>query len=454
MRDTMGDAGLSCLAAEALLEKQFAEEPLLDRENLAVQAHLAECPECRRVVDWMSALPTQAEAHAERRFHSGLDAAYQTSMKKRAQLQNRDYFKKLAMASAVAAILVVVMFVRPWPFDGARRDAAAVVAVECRPVPPEEMVSGVVITYCDDESPDVFITNDGDVRVGVQGGTVGMLIDPNRPRKRKVSVVTPQGEVRVKGTMFTVKVDKRSSQVEVFRGVVEFVPTATAGETLLVKAGQGADLRRQRVFAISAPRTASIRQVLYTENRQRLSEPASPVGELAESTSGETAIALDESDPAAAARRSPSERPFAPPVSSARPGATPSKRGVPSIDRLIHEAQACLIARDWRCASSRYRGILKHYPKRPESTAALISLARIELRHLGKPREALDHYRTYQKRAPDGPMAEEALFGIATTYRRLGEKALERATLRRFIERFPGSSQIKRAHRRLNQLDR
>ena len=99
-----------------------------------------------------------------------------------------------------------------------------------------------------------------------------------------------------------------------------------------------------------------------------------------------------------------------------------------------------------------YQDILKRYPGRPESTAVLISLAKIELRHLNLPKRALDHYTTYQRRAPGGPMAEEALFGIAETYRRLGDRNLEGETLRLFVERYPKSSQLKRARARLRQL--
>jgi TolA-binding protein len=258
--------------------------------------------------------------------------------------------------------------------------------------------------------------------------------------------------------VFTVHVDTRRSQVEVYRGVVEFVPTTPTDDALSVTAGQGADLRHQRVFALSSPKTASIRAALEdnAHHRSRAMAPAAEDG-LSVSESREPKVALDNPTPtdvpgnhASAGRtRSTTLNTDARPETAA---ASPSKHNVPTIDSLIKEAQSCLIARDWMCASSRYQGILKHYPKRPESTAALISLARIELRHLGMPKKALDHYRTYQKRAPNGPMAEEALFGIAETYRRLGRKDLEQATLRRFIQRFPDSSQINRAHTRLRQL--
>ena len=460
MSETFGDTDrISCSHAALLLEKQFAEEPLSNRAEEGLRAHLAECRKCQRTVNWMSTLPIHADAHADKRFNTGLRSAYQTSMNKRAYLQHKEYRKRIAMAIVAAAVLIAAVFGQDWLASlSSPRGDAAMAPVDCLPVPPEETVPGVIMTYCEDAAPDARIENDGDVRVRLEGGTVGMLIDPNRPHKRRVAVETPQGEVRVKGTMFTVRVDAQRSQVEVFRGVVEFVPTASTEDALSVKAGQGADLGHRTVFALSSPKTAPIRQVLYEKERHRSTEqPPSPEEGRTFSKSPKTVAALDSSEPTELTSRSaPADQTTSVTLSSdARPGsAAPPKREVPTIDSLIHEAQSCLIARDWMCASSRYQGILKHYPKRPESTAALISLARIELRHLGMPKKALDHYRTYQKRAPGGPMAEEALFGIAATYRQLGKKDLEQATLRRFIEQFPSSSQIKRAHARLRQLGR
>ena len=98
--------------------------------------------------------------------------------------------------------------------------------------------------------------------------------------------------------------------------------------------------------------------------------------------------------------------------------------------------------------------MLARYSKRPESTAALISLAKIELRHLDAPRKALAHFTAYQRRAPNGPLAEEALFGIAGAYQRLGNDDEERAALRRFVERYPRSSLRGKARARLAELDR
>lgn len=449
MNETFGDTGrISCAEAASLLENQFAEDPLSNQAAQRLQAHLATCRNCRRLVDWMSVLPIHANAHADRRFHAGLHTAYKEFVNNRASAKHRYHQPKIAMAIVAAALLVAVMFSRDWSaiFRSAPQgDDGATATIACLPVLPKEPVPGVLMTYCKDQAPAKIIENDGEITVRLKGGTIGMRIDPNRPHKRKVVVETPQGEVRVKGTLFTVQVDAHRSQLEVFRGVVEFIPAAFADQVLSVKAGQGADLRHRTVFALVSPQTALIRRVLDEEaNRQSTRTSLSSEGNVPSSEPREERVALENSAPTELTN-----------AAADRPSGTalPAKRDIPTIDRLIQEAQSCLIARDWGCASSRYEDLLTQYPKRPESTAALISLARIELSHLGRPTQALAHYQAYQQLAPDGPMAEEALFGIAVTFRRLGKTDLEQSTLRRFVEQFPNSSQLRRVRMRLRQLE-
>ncbi len=456
MKETFAHADeLSCADAAALLEHRFVEGPLLRQAEQRLCAHLASCRQCRRLEDWMSALKVQAAAHGEARFHARLRSAYQILADKRDRGQRRERRIKIAIAVVAAALPLVVMLSRSLPAVH-NASQAAVQSTACRPALPGELAPGVLMTHCDEEVIDTLVEDDGEVRVRLAGGTVGMLIDPNRPNKRKVVVETPQGEVRVKGTLFTVQVDARRSLLEVFRGVVEFVPSTSAGPELSVKAGQGADLGRQTVFALSAPTTASIKQVLYdAAGRLSTARAPSPADRSIALKSGEATVALGHGEPAASMRASADERKTSVTQrSDTKPrAASTSKRDVPGIDSLIHEAQACLIARDWACASSRYEGLLTHYPSSPESTAALVSLARIELSHLRRPMRALGHLKAYQERAPNGPMAEEALFGIAVTFRRLGNKDRERSTLHQFIEQYPNSSQVRRARIRLRQLE-
>ena len=457
MRETMGESGrLSCADAAMLLEKRVVEETLSAREQSALQQHLNHCMRCRRLVNWVSALPGLADELSD----IEVNLAYRAAMKKRSFLQRTEPLKKVAIAAAAAAaVMAAITLDRDWLHAVfSNKDEVADGMLECEPAMPTAPVPGVMMTYCKNRKPGMLIENGGDVRVLLPHGAVGMRIDPNRRQKHKVTVETPQGEVRVKGTVFTVQVDKNNTWLEVFRGGVDFVPVTVFEEPMYVTAGRGADLRRHEVFALSAPRTDVLLQALEAKTALKDALNQTHAQESMLNTPSSSAN-LESSEPAEAPRPVTGSGQQAPTGQSAeaegsvRSGkATLQKHPQPSIDALIQNAQSCLIAHDWPCASSHYQDILKRYPGRPESTAILISLAKIELRHLNRPKKALDHYRAYQQRAPDGPMAEEALFGIAETYRRLGREEREESTLRLFVESYPGSSQLKRARARLRQL--
>lgn len=355
MSETVDETSrLSCAHAATLCEKQFAEEPLSKEAEAALRSHLAQCRDCRRIADWMAELPVCADSHAEKRFRTGLRLAYRASMDRRAHLQYKAYRRKIAMAIVAAAAVLVAMTINRYRLSRVRpsQETVATNTVDCLPISPTETVSGVLLTYCENETPEVRIENDGDVSVLLQGGTVGLKIDPNRPHKRKVTVETPHGEVRVKGTVFTVHVDAQQSHVEVFRGVVEFVPSTHDDTSLFVKAGEGADLRRQTVYALVSPQTTSLRQILYENGRHRsVSSPASsPQDKTGPSTSRETAAQLEEGKPSTSknAGASSAQSTSVTPTSNRRPSTVPSrKREVPSIGSLIQEAQSCLLLHDW-----------------------------------------------------------------------------------------------------------
>ncbi len=449
MRETLSESGrLSCGDTALLLEKRISEEVLSHQERQGLDDHLSHCRKCHNLVSWMSALPEYADELSRAEVRS----AYQTVMQNRNHLKRSEHRWKIGAAvAAAAAVAAVVMLDDGMVQSLFSREQDVAEAIECSPAPLEEPVPGVLMTYCDNQQPGTLIENGGDIRVSLRSGAVGMRVDPNRSDKRKVIVVTPQGEVRVKGTVFTVQVADDDTRVEVFRGVVEFVPSAASGEVLNVAAGQGADLRRHTLFDLSRSRTEPLRQAL-NETVEEREEAAAP--------EPDKSLSALESGPVTSPR--PEESADHPDDATARIATEDATRIVgtfpkapassPSIDALIQAAQSCLIDRDWNCASSRYQEILRRYPKSPESTAVLVSLAKIELRRLGRPKKALDHYQIYQRRAPNGPMAEEALFGIAESYRRLGDFDSEEKTLRHFVDRYPGSSQIKRAQARLQKL--
>ncbi len=455
--------GTSCADAARLLEKRVLGEFLSDSERGELAEHLDGCAVCRDFVACVSRIPAITETLSD----ADIDAARYAMKKKRiylAESENRNRLIGIAAAVIAAAVVPAVVWLSPLlPKDRVEPKGAKDGALECDPRPPTEPLPGVLMTYCGDKEPDIAVPGGREVTVSLHQGTVGLRIDPEHRNSLKVRVETREGEVRVKGTIFTVRVDSTAALLEVFRGAVEFVPAASKAERFVVTKGQGADLSACTLFDLSMPKTELLRQAL---------DEAAAARDL-----DEQLLAMDETELGPEARAPDAAEPrnsailSTPPEFSeatgpdhegasispdeafkAKSGGAP-KEAVLSIDALVQEAQSCLIDRDWPCAASRYREILKRYPGRAESTAISVSLAKIELLRLGEPQKALDHYLAYRQSAPNGPLAEEALFGIAEAYRRLGGRKEELETLRRFSERYPRSLKREKVETRLRQLE-
>lgn len=443
-----GPHEISCADAALLVEKGVLEQPLSDKERHTVDHHLNHCPPCRDFVQWTSGLPRIADVLLEQ----DLDSAVSAIVQNRQVLQRVESRKKMRWTAYVAAASIAAITLVGFVVSAilSNRPAVDLKSFQCSPAHPTEPVAGVFMTYCDQEQPGTLIENGGDVRISLQSGTVGLLIDPARPHRHRVTVETPQGEVRVKGTVFAVHVDEEGAWVEVFRGVVEVVSSERDENAIFVSAGNGAVLDTRKKFKLSAPKSGVLLETLRVA--ASVDTAGLGIGERdSEHQRGnegvpEMSAAVDSGTPADPIEQAASTDP------THQGAGSVTKRSVPSIDALIQEAQSCLLIRDWNCAAAQYQEALKHYSGRSESTPVLISLAKIELRHLNAPKKALAHYRSYQQYAPDGPLAEEALFGIAAAYRRLGVEVKETETLRQFISKYPQSSLLEKARTRLEQL--
>jgi hypothetical protein len=300
-----------------------------------------------------------------------------------------------------------------------------------------EVVPGVRMTHCDGAEPGTLI-EDGAVRISLTDGAVALSVDPGRPEKKMVSVVTPEGEVRVKGTVFAVRVKDDRASVEVFRGVVEVIPGG--GDDLLeVPAGKSARVRSRTLRSLPAVISDPMVLALGTSS---IEVPDAPVT-VSPDVVDEPAPVVEENaaDEASGARGKTLHRGRA------------VRADAGSVDGIIENARSCLLAHDWECAAQQYGLVLKNHSRHPQSTAVLISLAKIELRHLNRPDQALSHYRAYLQQAPRGPLAEEALLGTADACRQLGRRAEEITALRRFVETYPDSSLRNKARLRLQQID-
>jgi TolA-binding protein len=73
---------------------------------------------------------------------------------------------------------------------------------------------------------------------------------------------------------------------------------------------------------------------------------------------------------------------------------------------------------------------------------------------LRDPARAARLFRRALALEPSGPLAEEALWGIAEAHRRLRHRTAEQAALREFLERHPNGASAPQARQRLEQLAR
>ncbi len=425
---------ISCSEAAQLYEKLILEEPLSDSEQTALHNHNDQCEECREistVTNGLSRYGDSLEDNALKTMVSNVKLEYFSH-------RNNKFRRKITFAviAAVAASFIYVMFL-PSLYD---KPSKSTVSTKCSPSEPAVIANGVLMSYCDSIAPHVEIENNGNVKISINKGAIGVFVDSQRLKKNRIAVNTPFGEVRVTGTLFTVNVEAEDTRVEVFNGTVEIIPSEYANNIFNVSAGHSARMRKNKIYDLAEAETESLRAILDTYKHKAL---------LSQKTEAQNEF----ENPRETEETEDTEEKLEKPTKNANEIETgPARIGL-SLDDLLREAHACLIDHRWQCAASRYRQVLNRYASQPEAAVALIALAKLELRHLNAPKKALEYYQSYQRKAPKGPLAEEALFGTAEAYRQLGNTDKEAETLRRCIKRYPNSLKAKEAMIRLKQLD-
>jgi TolA-binding protein len=95
-----------------------------------------------------------------------------------------------------------------------------------------------------------------------------------------------------------------------------------------------------------------------------------------------------------------------------------------------------------------YTSLQHRYPGAPESRAADISLAMIQLGR-GADAASLEHFQRYLRHSPNGELVPEALWGEAEALRKLGRSEQARRVLSDLLQRFPDSTYAAAARARL-----
>jgi hypothetical protein len=134
--------------------------------------------------------------------------------------------------------------------------------------------------------------------------------------------------------------------------------------------------------------------------------------------------------------------------------APPSPPAPPApIEDLLAEANQARKDRRWRDAEALYEQVRRAHPGTDAAVVATVASASLHLDRLGDPAGALRRFRQALRDRPDGPLAEEARWGVAASLRATGDAAAEQDALRAFVAAHPGSARLDSARRRLAELD-
>jgi hypothetical protein len=123
----------------------------------------------------------------------------------------------------------------------------------------------------------------------------------------------------------------------------------------------------------------------------------------------------------------------------------------PSASDLLGAARHAMRGGDFAQAARDYEALRAAQPASPEARAVLLSLAELELEHLGEPRRALYHAEQYL-RGGVGPLVPEARELRVRALGALGRHAEERVAIEELLARHPEHLRAAALTRRLQEL--
>jgi TolA-binding protein len=293
--------------------------------------------------------------------------------------------------------------------------------------------AGIGIGLSENTSARVIWNGGRQYGVTVYRGMAIFSVDPLQSKAReRFFVMTPAGTVYVRGTLFTVVVTaKKEVFVQLHRG--ELMAETTGGISELLTSGPLTSFGGEEASAADdsmAQRVSEQLQALSCMDVADIFSELSHVECLVQSLP-EPKMAKEENA-----------------VSSDKKGA-PFGRQL-TIKELMDLARSRKSRRNWRGAADAYQTLIRYYPRSNEARTSLVSLAELQLNHLEEPRAALRLFSKYLKKP--GPLAREALYGKAESYRALGNSQEEARILVDFLVTFPDGVYAKSARKRLKAL--
>lgn len=222
---------------------------------------------------------------------------------------------------------------------------------------------------------------------------------------------------------------------------------SAAGLALLVAAGGAAAWVSVRGFPSRSPET---QDVARPERPRPRTEMAPVAGPLDESIEREEPSGPGPSE----ATQVPREKAMTRHGGAGERGRSPRTSlaaAAPTAAELFADANAARRASELRRATDLYLTLDRRFPESEEAPVALVSAGDLLLR-LGEPAAALHAFDRYLDRRPSGPLAPEALFGRARTFRQLVRRQDEIGAWRRLLRAFPGSIYESAGRQRLDEL--
>jgi tetratricopeptide (TPR) repeat protein len=455
----MKRAAPDCDGFQRALERRLADEaPIGPAGSSAVGEHATDCAECRALealVETLAEIPPLESAALERKVLASFEAGRRRRGRMRVVL-----LSAAGTLAAAAALLLALLPGDPAPAAVGAAEPGGGTAPATEGPALLERGRGLSVGLEAGARATLAGLDGRPSRCTVERGRVAFLVGPGadtpvevRAGSAWILLAAPGTDAPGEPTGATIamiEVAGAEVSVDVVSGSAVFVLDGVdeAGRKTTVAAGYGAGTARKGLLPLEEHRLVAVSDLLGlpppTVNLGGLDQagPAEPAGD----SSRETAT-LEPDRPAKRAahdERMP-ESAIAPRQEAATPGA-----GSPG--ELIARAREQRAAGNWNAAADLYRQVLDGYPGRPEANAVLVPLAELELEHLRRPDLALRHFGLYMGRHPDGPLAEEALYGKCLALRALGRANEEAATLAEFLRRYPASVRAQGVKSRLDIL--
>jgi hypothetical protein len=334
------------------------------------------------------------------------------------------------------------------------------------------------------------------LEVDLRSGRLHGEVKPGQNRQQ-LTIKTPRGTVTITGTVFSVQVADRGTEVAVHRGEIEFSRQGRsvrlgAGNTLAPQSLQTQSLapseisrfeRNQKLLALLDDSRGSAVEITSKTGSLDVMFKGIEAGptplfarippgkiDIVATREGKTVAKQDLTVPPDQLTKrvlnisSTSQDPVdngiqqAPKQTSPRSGSNPPEtvRTTPPrapAERLV-DAQILRGSRNWSEAAKAYQGLIAEHPNSPEAAAGRVSLGLILLDRLDNPTAALlqfDHYLMY---SPRGSLTQEALYAKSRAQRTLHNFAGEQQTLESFLARFPKALNANNARHRLEKLNK